>query len=37
MVLRAGFQMHVPKPFDPLELARVVERLVDSTAQLKPE
>jgi signal transduction histidine kinase len=35
--LAAGFQMHVPKPFDPLELARVVERLVDSTAQLKPE
>jgi CheY-like chemotaxis protein len=35
--LAAGFHMHIPKPFDPLELARVVQRLVEATPQVKPE
>jgi signal transduction histidine kinase len=35
--LAAGFQMHVPKPIDPLELAREVQRLVESTAEMRPE
>ena len=30
--LSAGFQLHIPKPFDPLELARVVQRIVEQTA-----
>ena len=28
--LGAGFQLHVAKPFDPIELARIVHRLAGS-------
>jgi len=29
----AGFQLHVSKPFDPVELARIVQRLAVSAAR----
>jgi len=29
----AGFQLHVSKPFDPVELARIVQRLATSAAK----
>jgi signal transduction histidine kinase len=29
--MSSGFQLHVPKPFDPIELARTVQRLTVST------
>jgi signal transduction histidine kinase len=31
--LAAGFQMHMPKPFDPLELARLVQRLMEGATR----
>jgi CheY-like chemotaxis protein len=30
--MAAGFQMHIAKPFDPIDLARVVQRLIGSAA-----
>ena len=29
--MSSGFQLHVPKPFDPIELARTVQRLTVSS------
>ncbi len=31
--LAAGFQIHMPKPFDPLELARLVQRLMEGATR----
>jgi CheY-like chemotaxis protein len=33
--MSSGFQLHVPKPFDPIELARTVQRLTVSSVEGK--